>query len=130
MKFQSKYFLAFIFLLILEILIAQTSGFIRHTFGDFLVVILLFYFVKSFCIFSNKTIGLSVLLFAYIVEFLQLTPLLSLLSLENNRMAVIIFGATFSIGDLVAYTLGVIIVLLIESSFKLRYSTYFSKNIF
>ncbi|WP_368506465.1 DUF2809 domain-containing protein [Tenacibaculum sp. 1_MG-2023] len=130
MKFQSKYFLVFIFLLILEILIAQTSGFIRYTFGGFLVVILLFYFVKSFFNLSNKTIGLSVLLFAYIVEFLQLTPLLALLGLENNRMAVIIFGATFSIGDLVAYTLGIIIVLLIESSFKLRYSTYFSKNIF
>ncbi|REH54736.1 uncharacterized protein DUF2809 [Tenacibaculum gallaicum] len=130
MKFQLKYFLAFIFLLLLEIAIAQTSGFIRHTFGDFLVVILLFYFVKSFFNLSNKTIVLSVLLFAYIVEFLQLTPLLVLLGLENNRMAVIIFGATFSIGDLVTYTLGIIIVLLIESSFILRYSTYFSKNIF
>jgi len=130
MKFQLKYFLAFVFLFILEIMIAQTSGFIRHTFGDFLVVILLFYFVKSFLNFSNKTIGLSVLLFAYIVEFLQLTALLKLLGLENNRLAVIIFGATFSIGDLVAYALGIIIVLLVENNFKLRYSTYFPKNIF
>ena len=114
MKFYQKHFLTFIFLLLLEIIIAQTSGFIRHTFGDFLVVILLFYLVKAFFNLSNKTVGISVLMFAYIVEFLQLTPLLEFLGLENNRLAIIIFGATFSIGDLIAYTLGVGTILLLE----------------
>ena len=114
MKFSLKNFLVFAFLLLLEIAIAQTSGFIRHTFGDFLVVILLFYLVKAFFNFSNKTVGISVLMFAYIVEFLQLTPLLEFLGLENNRLAIIIFGATFSIGDLIAYTLGVGTILLLE----------------
>lgn len=114
MKFNLKNFLVFAFLLLLEIEIAQTSGFIRHTFGDFLVVILLFYLVKAFFNFSNKTVGISVLMFAYIVEFLQLTPLLEFLGLENNRLAIIIFGATFSIGDLIAYTLGVGTILLLE----------------
>ena len=114
MKFNLKNFLVFAFLLLLEIAIAQTSGFIRHTFGDFLVVILLFYLVKAFFNLSNKTVGISVLMFAYIVEFLQLTPLLEFLGLENNRLAIIIFGATFSIGDLIAYTLGVGTILLLE----------------
>lgn len=114
MKFSLKNFLVFAFLLLLEIAIAQTSGFIRHTFGDFLVVILLFYLVKAFFNLSNKTVGISVLMFAYIVEFLQLTPLLEFLGLENNRLAIIIFGATFSIGDLIAYTLGVSTILLLE----------------
>ena len=53
-------------------------------------------------------------MFAYIVEFLQLTSLLEFLGLENNRLAIIIFGATFSIGDLIAYTLGVGNILLLE----------------
>ena len=114
MKFNLKNFLVFAFLLLLEIEIAQTSGFIRHTFGDFLVVILLFYLVKAFFNFSNKTVGISVLMFAYNVEFLQLTPLLEFLGLENNRLAIIIFGATFSIGDLIAHTLGVGTILLLE----------------
>lgn len=70
MKFNLKNFFAFTFLLLLEVIIAQTSGFIRHTFGDFLVVILLFYLVKAFFNLSNKTIGVSVLVFAYLVEFL------------------------------------------------------------
>ncbi|XRE43991.1 hypothetical protein ACIVBQ_002195 [Tenacibaculum discolor] len=114
MKFNLKNFLVFAFLLLLEIEIAKTSGFIRHTFGDFLVVILLFYLVKTFFNLSNKTVAVSVLIFAYIVEFLQLTPLLEFLGLENNRLAVIIFGTTFSIGDLIAYTLGVGTILLLE----------------
>lgn len=114
MKFNLKNFLVFAFLLLLEIAIANTSGFIRHTFGDFLVVILLFYLVKTFFNLSNKTVVISVLMFAYILEFLQLTPLLEFLGLENNRLAIIIFGATFSIGDLIAYTLGVGTILLLE----------------
>ncbi|MHC9088282.1 ribosomal maturation YjgA family protein [Tenacibaculum sp. IMCC1] len=126
MKFNIKYFLAFIFLLLLEIIIAQTSGFIRHTFGDFLVVILLFYLVKAFFNLSNKTVAVSVLIFAYIVEFLQLTPLLEFLGLENNRLAVIVFGATFSIGDLVAYTLGIVTVLLLEKFLTCKLSSNLS----
>ncbi|WP_159490004.1 DUF2809 domain-containing protein [Tenacibaculum mesophilum] len=126
MKFNLKYFLAFIFLLLLEIIIAQTSGFIRHTFGDFLVVILLFYLVKAFFNLSNKTVAVSVLIFAYIVEFLQLTPLLEFLGLENNRLAVIVFGATFSIGDLVAYTLGIVTVLLLEKFLTCKLSSNLS----
>ncbi|CAM1341990.1 ribosomal maturation YjgA family protein [Tenacibaculum aestuarii] len=126
MKFYQKHFLTFIFLLLLEIIIAQTSGFIRHTFGDFLVVILLFYLVKAFFNFSNKTIGIIVLIFAYAVEFLQLTPLLEFLGLENNRLAVIIFGATFSFVDLVAYTLGIITVLLLEKFLTRKLSSNLS----
>ncbi|MDE1206046.1 DUF2809 domain-containing protein [Tenacibaculum larymnensis] len=114
MKFNLKNFLAFAFFLLMEIAIAQTSGFIRHTFGDFLAVILLFYLVKIFFNLSNKTVAVSVLIFAYIVEFLQLTPLLEFLDLENNRLAIIIFGATFSVVDLIAYTLGVGTILLLE----------------
>ena len=126
MKFSLKNFLVFAFLLLLEIAIAQTSGFIRHTFGDFLVVILLFYLVKAFFNFSNKTVGISVLMFAYIVEFLQLTSLLEFLGLENNRLAIIIFGATFSIGDLIAYTLGVGTILLLEKFLTRKLSSNLS----
>lgn len=126
MKFNRKHFLTFIFLLLLEIIIAQTSGFIRHTFGDFLVVILLFYLVKAFFNFSNKSIGVSVLIFAYVVEFLQLTPLLKFLGLENNRLAVVLFGATFSIGDLVAYTLGIVTILLLEKILTRKLSSNLS----
>ncbi|WGH75393.1 DUF2809 domain-containing protein [Tenacibaculum tangerinum] len=96
--------------------IAQTSGFTRHTLGDFLVVILLFYLVKAFFNFSNKTIGISVLIFAYVVEFLQFVPLLEFLGLQKNRLAAMLLGTTFSMGDLVAYSLGVGTALLLEKN--------------
>ncbi|CAM1374257.1 ribosomal maturation YjgA family protein [Tenacibaculum xiamenense] len=112
--FNKYYFLSFIILLLIEIGIAQLSGFIRHTFGDFLVVILLYCMVKSFVKASSVSIALGVLIFAFTVEFLQLTSILEWVGLEDNRMAKIIFGATFSVYDLLAYTLGVLFIVMVE----------------
>jgi hypothetical protein len=106
-------------LLIIEGLIAMylKSGFIRHTFGDFLVVILMYCFFKSFIPDNHFKIALSVLAFAFIIEFLQLVNILSMLNLQNNHLIKLILGSTFQISDLVAYTLGIITVLIAE--FKL-----------
>jgi len=115
-KFNNTYFLLFITILIIEILIAKflTNGFIRYTFCDYLVVILLYCFLKSFINVSSFYVAISVLLFAFSVEFLQLLNLLNILSLENNHLAKLILGSTFHVSDLVAYTLGIITVLIIE----------------
>ncbi|WP_100610708.1 ribosomal maturation YjgA family protein [Confluentibacter lentus] len=116
LKFNKIYTLLFISILLIEILIAKflTHGFIRYTFGDFLVVILIYCFLKSFINASSFYIAIYVLLFAYAIEFLQLMNLLEILSLENNHLAKLILGSTFHISDLVAYTLGIITVLIIE----------------
>lgn len=120
MKFNLNSFIIFILLFITEILIAQTSGFIRHTFGDFLVVIALYYLVASFFDISAKVIAISVLLFSYFIEILQYLNLVSLLGLSNNKLACIIIGNTFSIGDLFAYTFGIITVFVIERKFTIK----------
>lgn len=120
MKFNLNSFIIFILLFITEILIAQTSGFIRHTFGDFLVVIALYYLVASFFDISAKVIAISVLLFSYFIEILQYLNLVSLLGLSNNKLACIIIGNTFSIDDLIAYTFGIITVFVIERKFTLK----------
>ena len=116
LKFNKTYTLLFISLLIIEVLIATflTDGFIRYTFGDYLIVILLYCFLKSFINASSFTIAISVLLFAFSIEFLQLMNLLEILKLDNNHLAKIILGSTFHISDLVAYTLGIITVLIME----------------
>ncbi|SED60680.1 Protein of unknown function [Tenacibaculum sp. MAR_2010_89] len=120
MNISLNYFKKAVLVFIVELLIAQTSGFIRHTLGDFLVVILLFYLMKAFSNFSNITIGIGVLLFSFLVEFLQLTFFLEYIGMQNNKLATIIFGATFSIGDLIAYTLGIATVLYLEKTKKLE----------
>jgi hypothetical protein len=117
MKFSKTYFFLFILLFLIEVCIAYflKSGFIRHTFGDFLVVIVLYCFLKSFLNTRPIIMALIVLIISFIIEFLQLTPFLELIGLEKNHYAKIVFGNTFHISDLVAYTLGVLTIIIIES---------------
>ena len=120
MRSSKTYFILFLMLLAIEICIAYflKSGFIRHTFGDFLVVIMLYCFFKSVFNMKPIQIALIVLLIAFIVEFLQLTPMLNWLNLQDSNIAKIVFGSTFHVSDLVAYSLGVLSILIIENKFN------------
>lgn len=119
-KFDVPYFITFLILFIIEVLIAifLKDGFIRHTFGDFLIVIMLYCFFKTFIKNNSYLIALAVLIIAFIVEFLQLFNLLQFLNLQNNSIAKIVLGTTFQISDLIAYTLGIITILLFENITK------------
>jgi len=104
LTFNKNYFIAFIILFLIEL----------ATFGDFLVVILLYCLFKSFIKFGIWPIAITTLGIAYGIEFLQLTDFLAYLGLGENKLANIIFGNSFSAQDLVAYTLGIITVLVLE----------------
>jgi len=116
LEFNKIYFLAAIILFIIEALIATflKDGFIRHTFGDYLVVILLYCVFKSFIKAKSFYIAILVLGIAFIIEFLQLANLLEYLNLQNNTLAKLVLGSTFQISDLIAYTLGIISILVFE----------------
>lgn len=116
LQFNKTYFILFVLLFITEALIAiyLKTGFIRHTFGDFLVVILIYCFIKSFLNLKPIIAGISVLIIAFFIEFLQLTNLLKLLNLDGNDLAKLVLGSTFQTSDLIAYSLGIITVLCIE----------------
>jgi len=116
LKLNKTYLIITILLFITEVLIAiyLKRGFIRHTFGDFLVVILLYAFFKSFIPNNHFKIAISVLAFAFLIEFLQLINILEILNLQNNHFIKLILGSTFQISDLVAYSLGIITVIFIE----------------
>ncbi len=120
LSFNKSYFILFLLLFAIEVLIALylKDGFIRHTFGDYLVVILMYCFIKSFIKNHWKAIAFGVLVFAYIIEGLQALNLLLLFNLQNNTLVNLILGNTFSIGDLAAYTLGFITIIIVE--FQLR----------
>lgn len=108
--FHPYYFAAFYTLLLIEIAIALLlkDGFIRHTFCDFLVVILLYCFIKSFLDIKPIILALIVLLIAFTIEFLQLANILDYLNLKDNKLIATVFGTSFSIQDLIAYTLGAV----------------------
>ena len=117
MKFNKTYFFIFILLFLIEVCIAYflKSGFIRHTFGDFLVVILLYCLIKSFINLKPISMALIVLIISFAIEFLQLTTFLEMLNLQDNMYAKLVLGNTFHFSDLVAYTAGVITIIGIES---------------
>ena len=115
-RFHRKYFLLAILLFFVEVLIAvyMHDQIIRPYVGDLLVVILLYCFLKSFVKVSVVKAAIFVLLFSYLIEFLQYLNLIKFLGLQKSRFANIILGNYFEWIDLVAYTLGIVIVLLIE----------------
>jgi len=88
---------------------------IRPYGGDFLVVILIYCFVKSFITTPVVSTALGVLLFSYLVEISQYFHLVSLLGMQHSKLAKIMLGTSFSFTDLLAYTLGIGLVIVIEN---------------
>ena len=119
MRLNKTYLVSTLVLFLIETLIAifLKTGFIRHSFGDFLCVILLYCFFKSFIEGHHFKIAISVLIIAFSIEFLQLTNYLETFNLQDNYLAKLFLGSTFHISDLIAYTLGVITILIIDLKF-------------
>ena len=115
-KFRRKYLLIAILIFVIEILIAiyAHDRFIRPYFGDFLVVILIYCLIKSFVNRSVLSISIFVLLFSYTIEFLQYLNIVQVLGIQNNTLAKIIIGTSFAWSDIIAYTAGIILVILVE----------------
>ncbi|GAA3610746.1 DUF2809 domain-containing protein [Flavivirga amylovorans] len=116
LKFNKTYLIITLIIFTIEVLIATylKYGFIRYTFGDYLVVILLYCFIKSFFKAAPIIVAIPVLIFSYIIELLQLINILDMLNLNNDYLLKLILGSTFHTSDLIAYTLGIISVLIIE----------------
>ena len=121
-SFQPKYFWLTIVLFLIELYIAVYlhDWLIRPYGGDFLVVILLYCFVKSFFNVTVHRVALSVLLFAYLIEGTQYFELIYKLNLQDSFLAHLIIGSTFKWLDMLAYTLGVILVLIVEQEGEKR----------
>ena len=115
-KFNQRYFLLTVLLFIIEVLIALfvDDRFIRPYFGDFLVTILMYCFVRSFLNTPVLPTAIAVLVFSYFIETLQYFQLVSRLGLQHSRFARTVLGSSFEWMDLVAYTLGIVLVIYLE----------------
>ena len=116
MRFNRKYFLISISLFLVEIIIALffNDNFIRPYFGDFLVVILIYSFIRSFFNFPVLATAVGTLVFAYLIEISQYYKLVELLGLGKSKLARVVLGSSFAWSDMLAYTLGIVTVILIE----------------
>ena len=114
--FHKTYFVLALLLLLTEILIALyvNDNFVRPYVGDFLVVILLYCFARSILNWTVAFTCITVLIFSFCVEIAQYFQLVKHLQLENNGLARTIIGSSFEWTDLFAYTLGIVLVLVVE----------------
>ncbi len=115
-RFDKKSFLIAAVIFIIEVLIALyiTDNFVRPYVGDVLVVILIYYFLKAFINIPVWPLAIGTLLFAYLIETLQYFEFVKLMGLGDNRLANIVLGNYFAWEDIIAYTVGIAIVLMIE----------------
>ncbi len=120
-RINKQYLIATIILFIVELFIGfyLHDRIIRPFIGDFLVVILLYCLVKSILNISVTKAAIYVLLFAYFVEIMQGLKIVELIGLSNYKVARILIGTTFSWTDIFCYTIGIVVVVMVE---KIRYS--------
>ena len=118
-KFNKIYFTLFLVIFLTEILIARyATGFLRHTIGDYLAVMFVYTFIKSIFKIAIEKAVLITFAISFIIEFLQLSNLQNWYPSEYTKTFKLILGTSFSVGDLVAYTLGIGTIILVEKSFK------------
>lgn len=115
-RFHLTSFLIFLLIFALEVFIALfvNDSIIRPYGGDVLVVIMIYYFAKAFISTNPIYIAIATLLFAYAVEIGQYLNLVEVLHLQDNKVMRIVIGSSFSWGDMLCYTIGIIICLVID----------------
>lgn len=118
LRVHTRYFILTLTLLLAEVLIALYvhDGFVRPYIGDFLVVILIYCFVRTFIDASVPAVAAGVLVFSFLVEAGQYFHLVSLLGLDRSAIAKIVLGNSFAWMDLLMYTSGIICVLIVDNS--------------
>jgi hypothetical protein len=114
---KTKYLIISCSILLIEITIAMfvNDQFIRPIFGDYLASILVFYLLATFLKTDLNKIAILSLFISYTIEFLQYINILELLHLDKIKILNILLGNSFSWTDMLAYTLGILTVVLIHN---------------
>jgi len=117
-RFDKKYGLIFLALLIVEIIIALfiKNPMIRGSVGDILVVILIYCFIQTFFNFDKAKTIIGVGIFAILLEIAQGFNLVEKLGLQDNKFASTVIGTTFDMNDIWAYIAGCALVYMLEFS--------------
>ncbi len=111
MTYRVKCLSAALGIFLAEILIATkltAFRFIRGSLGDFLVVILLFFALKTIRDFETRVLAVSVFLFSCLVETAQYLHIADRLGFARGSIPHIVLGNSFSMEDILMYGLGCI----------------------
>lgn len=110
MKKRMPYIILLVLLVAVEVIIALTQhgNWLRYYGGDVIVVWAVYCLVQS--AFGGKNnhyvIHLSVLAFAFLVEFLQKIHFVDLIGLGDSAFFCTLIGTDFAVEDLLSYALG------------------------
>jgi len=124
LTFSFRYFFFALILFLVEVFIALYvhDGLVRPYVGDYLVVMLIYCAVRTFIKISPVKLAIGVLLFSYVIEVLQFFSIVDRLGLSNNKLAKTVIGYGFEWIDLLAYTLGIVTVLILERGNRINSS--------
>lgn len=130
-RFSKNYFVLALVFLFIEIFIGffVHDQFIRPYIGDLLVVILIYCFVRSFLNTPILPTAAGVLFFACLIEILQYFKLVEMVGLNHSKLARIVLGTSFEWPDILAYTIGIILVIVTELLLKRRDRRWFKEKI-
>lgn len=119
MKKRIIYLILFGIIFIIECLIAifLKQGFIRENVGDILVVPCIYALLRVVFPQNIKYLALYVLIFAIIVEILQLLNITTILS-NNNKILSIVLGGTFDVKDIICYIIGFVSIIVASKVMK------------
>ncbi len=122
MKINKRYLFAFLFLLIIEIIIALFvhDNIIRPYIGDFMVVILMYTFVRGFVKKPIKYLPVYLFIFAFAVEMAQYFRIIDILNLRDYKLATTIVGTSFDIKDILCYLVGTIVLIIWERKCNIK----------
>lgn len=117
-RFHKTYGLIFAALLAVEILIAifVENETIRGSFGDVLVVALIYCFIQTFLNLNRLKTIVGVGVFAILIEVLQAFNFVERLNLQDNKLASTVLGTTFDMNDIWAYVAGCALIYMLEFS--------------
>lgn len=115
-RFSRNYFLVLCTILSTEIVIALYihDTLIRPFIGDLLAVVLVYCGIKT-CIRGKKKVAVTLSLgIAFCIELLQATPFLEWIGFSTHKMALMILGSTFDWLDILAYSVGAVLIIIFE----------------
>lgn len=115
-RFSLKYALLSMLMLFVLVVIAAyvRDSFVRPTLGDVLVVIWLYYFFASVINLPARILAIATVSVAFMVELGQYFKIVQWLGLEPSSPLHIALGATFDWRDLVAYSVGGVLCVIMD----------------
>lgn len=101
--------------LILIVELFNNNQLVRGFIGDVIVIWLIYFFAKVFYDFNAMKLAVFTLVGAFTTEFLQYLDFTTYIGIEHNAIARLILGAVFDPYDLIAYTIGAVLVYIIDT---------------